>query len=108
MRDRINEAGGEGDNHERGYSRGLRDPLRPSFAPLAGKLIGVLEALLREHFVHPPPALHIPHDYEIPWLREADAGRVMGRGQDAGERLVGYRLVGELTNVPATGLVGSV
>ena len=54
-----------------------------------------------EYFFHAAALFDAAHDDEVPRLRKADAGGMMGRDQHAREHLVGNRIGNELADVAA-------
>lgn len=79
--------GGDDDVH-RGVEDGLDLEFLELLRPALGQRLGVGLALALGELVHRPPGLGGADDDEVPGLRVADAGRVVGGLQDAQQHLV--------------------
>jgi len=89
------------DDIQRRFDNSLELERKKLLAAGAGELRGVFDPLLLEQAFDCAPPFEITHDDEVPWLREADAGGVMGGDEYAREHGVGYRIGPERADVTA-------
>ena len=89
------------DKVERSFEDAFELEREVFFAARAAELGRILLALAFENFLHAAAPLEAAHDDEVPRLREADAGGMMGRSQHARQHLVGNRIGSELPHVAA-------